>query len=175
MIYIQEFKRFVNENLRDSSFKETVKYTKSDFENWKKEIKNNKDIVIDHNSVEKIWLIYINDKHVGTYNEKTQILMCDDIKLFGNVVENLDEAIKYKPEDFNLDNAPKELVQYIIDNIDDFGKRYQKAITKMDRQRCPFRIADNVLYNEINDRISDWCSDNDEDEDDYDVEEIFGF
>ena len=76
--------------------------------------------------------------------------------------EFLNEAIKYKPDDFNLDNAPKELVQYVIDNVDDFGRRYQKALTKIDRMRCPLRMADSNLYNEICDNVEDWCSDNDE-------------
>lgn len=87
--------------------------------------------------------------------------------------EFLNEAIKYKPEDFNLDNAPKELVQYVIDNVDDFGKRYQKALTKIDRMRCPLRTADSNLYDEICDTVEDWCSDNDEKFDDYNVDEIF--
>ena len=87
--------------------------------------------------------------------------------------EFLNEAIKYKPEDFNLDNAPKELVQYVIDNVDDFGKRYQKALTKIDRMRCPLRMADSNLYNEIYDTAEEWCSDNDDNIDNYDIDEIF--
>lgn len=87
--------------------------------------------------------------------------------------EFLNEAIKYKPDDFNLDNAPKELVQYVIDNVDDFGRRYQKALTKIDRMRCPLRMADSNLYNEICDNVEDWCSDNDDNIDNYDIDEIF--
>lgn len=88
--------------------------------------------------------------------------------------EFINEAIKYKPSDFNLENAPKELVQYIIDNVDDFGRRYQKALTKVDRMRCPLATADSELYNEIMDRGTDWCTDNDDDMDNYSIEEIFG-
>ena len=87
--------------------------------------------------------------------------------------EFVNEAINYKPEDFNLDNAPKELVQYIIDNIDRFGKRYQMAITKVDRMRCPLRMADPQLYSELIDRAEEWCDDNDKDVEDYDIDEIF--
>ena len=90
-----------------------------------------------------------------------------------NFDEFVNEAIKYKPEDFNLDNAPKELVQYVIDNVEDFGRRYQKALTKIDRMRCPLRMADSYLYDEICNNVEDWCSDNDENFDDYDVDEIF--
>lgn len=89
--------------------------------------------------------------------------------------EFINEAMNYKPEDFNLDNAPKELVQYIIDNIDRFGKRYQMAITKIDRMRCPLRVADPQLYSELIDRAEEWCDDNDKDVEDYDIDEIFDF
>lgn len=92
-----------------------------------------------------------------------------------NFEEFINEAINYKPEDFNLDNAPKELVQYIIDNIDRFGKRYQMAITKIDRMRCPLRVADPQLYSELVDRAEEWCDDNNKDVEDYDIDEIFDF
>lgn len=170
---IKKFDEFICESFPGSNFREEVKFPKAEFEKWKKETKDNNNIEANYDSREKLWLVYIDGKHIGTYNDRTQILWCDDIKIFGNLIENLDEAMKYKPEDFNLDNAPKELVQYVIDNVDDFGRRYQKALTKVDRMRCPLRMADSDLYNEICDNVEDWCSDNDEKFDDYDIDEIF--
>lgn len=170
---IKKFDEFVCESFPGSNFREEVKFPKAEFEKWKKETKDNNNIETDYDSHEKLWLVYMDGKHIGTYNDRTQILWCDDIKMFGNLIENLDEAMKYKPEDFNLDNAPKELVQYVIDNVDDFGRRYQKALTKIDRMRCPLRMADGDLYDDICDNVEDWCSDNDKEFDDYDVDEIF--
>lgn len=170
---LQGFDQFICENFPGSRFKQEVKYPKTEFEKWKKEMEKDKDVKVEYHWSDRIWLVYMDGKHIGTWNERTQILWCDDIQFFGNVVENLDEAIKYKPEDFNLDNAPKDMVQYVIDNIDDFGKRYQKALTKIDRMRCPLRMADSNLYDEICDQVSDWCSDNNDDIDNYDIDEIF--
>lgn len=170
---IKKFDEFICESFPGSNFREEVKFPKAEFEKWKKEAKDNNNIETNYDSHEKLWLVYMDGKHIGTYNDRTQILWCDDIKMFGNLIENLDEAMKYKPEDFNLDNAPKELVQYVIDNVEDFGRRYQKALTKIDRMRCPLRMADSYLYDEICNNVEDWCSDNDEKFDDYDVDEIF--
>lgn len=80
----------------------------------------------------------------------------------------------FTPSDFNCDNAPVELVQYIIDNTDDFGRRYSSALNVIGRDRCPLRMADNALYDDMYDCLCDWCSDNGDNEDNYDLEEIFG-
>jgi hypothetical protein len=84
----------------------------------------------------------------------------------------------YKAEDFNLENAPKEMVQYVIDNVVDFDIRYQRALYIIGRDRCPLRMADESLYNDIYEALSDWCIENDElcylDDGCVDVEEIFG-
>ena len=81
--------------------------------------------------------------------------------------------MKYTAEDFNLDDAPVKMVEYVIDNVEDFGERYHKALTKVDRMRCPLSMADCELYDEICDMVDDWCEDNGDDADEYDVEEIF--
>ena len=86
----------------------------------------------------------------------------------------------YTAEDFNTENAPKEMVQYIIDNVDDFEPRYQHALFVVGRDRCPLRMADLCLYAEISDMIEEWCSqenwlnDNDYCSDDFDIGDIFG-
>ena len=73
-----------------SSFSEEVKYSKSDWEKWKKETKE--DVFIgNYESEPNLELVYIpNHKektmdHIATYNKTAQILFCDDIKLFGHI------------------------------------------------------------------------------------------
>lgn len=80
----------------------------------------------------------------------------------------------YKPEDFNLTNAPKEMVQYVLDNVDDFEERYQHALDIVGRERSPLRRADLDLYIDIQTELDFWCADNGHNFDDYDIEEIFG-
>lgn len=86
----------------------------------------------------------------------------------------------YTADDFNTENAPKAMVQYVIDNVVDFDIRYQCALKIIGRDRCPLRMADLCLYAEIEDMIKEWCEqelwlkDKDIWADDYDIEEIFG-
>lgn len=82
----------------------------------------------------------------------------------------------YKPEDFNLTNAPKEMVQYVIDNVDDFESRYDHALKVMDIYRCPLYHADCSLYDDIYNTMCEWCNERDfyPEDYDYDIEEIFG-
>lgn len=72
-----------------SSFSEQIKYSKSDWEKWKKETKE--DVFVgNYENDPNLELVYIpNDKdktmnHIASYNKKTEILFCDDIKLFGH-------------------------------------------------------------------------------------------
>lgn len=76
-------------NESGSSFSEQVKYSKSDWEKWKKETKE--DVLIgNYENEPNLELVYIpNHKektmdHIATYNKQAQILLCDDIKLFGH-------------------------------------------------------------------------------------------
>ena len=87
----------------------------------------------------------------------------------GEGVEN-----EYKPEDFNLNAAPYDMVEYVLNNVEDFGPRYYLAWKTIGRMRCPLQHADSTLYDAISDAICDWCSDNEEDPDEFDIEEIFG-
>lgn len=72
-----------------SSFSEEVKYSKSDWEKWKKETKENV-LVGNYEGEPNLELVYIsNDKdktmdHIATYNKTAEILFCNDIKLFGH-------------------------------------------------------------------------------------------
>ena len=80
----------INEYKEDrGSFEYEVKYSKSDWEKWKKETKE--DILIgNYDDNPNLELVYIPNhkektmKHIATYNIKTSILWCDDIKLFGH-------------------------------------------------------------------------------------------
>lgn len=83
----------------------------------------------------------------------------------------------YTADDFNIGNAPKEMVQYIIDNIDDFEPRYQHALSIIGRDRCPLSMADYPLFADIHSAMADWAIDHNvygEESDNYDIEEIFG-
>lgn len=83
---------YINEsNKNDSSFSEEVKYSKADWEKWKKE--TNEDVFIgNYENEPNLELVYMpnhKDKtmnHIATYNKSSEILFCDDIKLFGNEV-----------------------------------------------------------------------------------------
>ena len=76
-------------NESGSSFSEQVKYSKSDWEKWKKETKE--DVFIgNYENEPDLELVYIpNNKdkmmdHIATYNKKTGVLFYNDIKLFGH-------------------------------------------------------------------------------------------
>lgn len=80
---MKNLKEFLFESFRGSSFKEEVKYKNVDFEKWSKEAVKRKDFEIEDLG-DNLVGVYLNGKHIATYNTKTQILMCDDTKLFGN-------------------------------------------------------------------------------------------
>lgn len=83
----------------------------------------------------------------------------------------------YTINDFNTENAPKEMVQYVIENVKDFEPRYQHALDLMGRIRCSLNTADYSLFADVHSAMADWAIDNnvsDEEFDDYDIEEIFG-
>lgn len=77
-----------------SSFKEKVKYSKKDFDKWVdlwRDDKLSKEIMISpYGKDTKLVLIYwVNHsakqvQHIASYDIKNEILMTDDIKLFGN-------------------------------------------------------------------------------------------
>ena len=82
---------FINEH-QGSLFKEEVKYTKADWEKWKKtrpdEIYVGTDD--DYKDLELVYIVNHNTRtvdHIASYNPKTQVLFCDDIKMFGHEVK----------------------------------------------------------------------------------------
>ena len=79
----------------------------------------------------------------------------------------------YTAEDFNLTNAPKEMVQYIIDTVECFDILYELANKQMGIMRCPLSVASPLLYAKIESLIDDWCWWKDI-ENTFDIEEIFG-
>lgn len=71
-------------------------------------------------------------------------------------------------------NHKKELAAYVRNNVEFFEERLQLALNKMDRMRCPMRMADGILFDEICGAIDDWCYDNDVDGSDWDCEDMIG-
>lgn len=78
---MKALKELLIESLGGSSFKEEVRYNKSDFEQWCKVAGERFDV---EDLGDNLRGVYLNGVHIATYNIKTQILMCDDTKLFGN-------------------------------------------------------------------------------------------
>lgn len=78
---MKHLKDLLIESFGGSSFKEEVKYKKSDFEQWCKAADKKFDV---EDLGDDLRGIYLNGKHIATYNVKSQMLMCDDTKLFGN-------------------------------------------------------------------------------------------
>ena len=67
----------------------------------------------------------------------------------------------------------KEVAAYVRNNIEDYEVRLQLALKKMDRMRCPLRMADESLFDEIVDAICEWFDDNEISiEYDFDFEEL---
>lgn len=78
---MKDLKELLMESFGGSAFKEEVRYKKSDFEQWLKVAGKKFDV---EDLGDDLRGIYLNGKHIATYNVKSQILMCDDTKLFGN-------------------------------------------------------------------------------------------
>lgn len=66
----------------------------------------------------------------------------------------------------------KEIAAFVRNNIEDYEERLQLALKRMDRMRCPMRMADDGLYDEMCDAVEDWCEDNDIDFYEIDLEEL---
>ena len=64
-------------------FKHTVKFSNQDFSKWKAAAKKEK-MPVEYDSQGKMELIYLDDKHIGTYWPETNELAADDLSLFGN-------------------------------------------------------------------------------------------
>lgn len=67
---------------KGSSFKNEVKFSSKDYEAWKKEA--GKKIEIEE--LDNLNVIYVGNKHIGTYDTKKQTLATDQIELFGHYI-----------------------------------------------------------------------------------------
>lgn len=75
-------KRYILES--GSAFKTEVKFSAKDFEAWRKE--TDKKVEVEKFD-DTLYGIYVGTKHIGSYNIKKQILMTDDISLFGHYID----------------------------------------------------------------------------------------
>ena len=70
-------------------------------------------------------------------------------------------------------NQRKEIAAYVRNHVEFYEERLSLALGWMERSRCPLRMADDSLYNEIVDAIDEWFEDNEISVDyDFDVEEM---
>lgn len=93
-----------------------------------------------------------------------------------NRSKDINEALVNKFGFEATENIPEECIEYVISNVDDFERRYDMALDKIDHYRCSLSFADSNLYDEICDAIAEWRNDNDlpEIDDIYEeIEEIF--
>ena len=83
----------------------------------------------------------------------------------------------YKATDFNLTNAPEEMVQYAIDNVEDFDNRYLNALRSIGNGRYPLRLSAPTLYDDIREKMVEWAIEfsnlTDDEFEEFDIEEIF--
>lgn len=70
-------------------------------------------------------------------------------------------------------NNRKELAVYVRNHVVFYEERLSVALGWMALDRCPLRMADSSLYDEIVDAIEEWFEDNEISVDyDFDVEEM---
>lgn len=53
----------------------------------------------------------------------------------------------------------KEIAAYVRNNVEFFEERLQLALDKMERLRCSLHFADAELFDDIVDKIEEWCDD----------------
>lgn len=68
-----------------------------------------------------------------------------------------------------------EIVNYFVENIEDYEERCQKALDIIGEWRCPLSMADSSLYGEMLDYLEEWANECDEeiDIDEIDIEDLF--
>ena len=85
------------------------------------------------------------------------VARCPDCGEIGSVVHDAMQAVE----------------KYVKENIENFDLRYELALDTENQMRCSLEYADNQLYTKIIDRMAEWCEENDEDINEFDVEDIF--
>lgn len=66
----------------------------------------------------------------------------------------------------------KENEDDVFGDIEDFEVRRELAMSRMDKMRSPLRVVDSSLYDEMYDKLSEWCDENGFNVDEFDVENI---
>lgn len=66
------------------------------------------------------------------------------------------------------------LVSYVCRNLNGLESLIDYAIDCMSKNRCCLSVASNELSDIVYDSFSEWCEDNDIDEDSFDIYDEFG-
>lgn len=66
----------------------------------------------------------------------------------------------------------KENQRDVFSTIDDYDLKSELAMGKMERDRCPLQMAFGELYNEMHDRLVEWCDEYDLDPDEIDLDNV---
>lgn len=91
----------------------------------------------------------------GTAN--LHVAYCPECGEVGGVVLNNEQAIK----------------KYCMENVENFAERYGLALDRESKMRCNLQYADHQLYSDLYDKLVEWCEENGESADEYDIEDIF--
>lgn len=114
-------------------------------------------VVADENATEEEVIALAVEKMRNSPNEYLHPTHCEGVREDTECPYNPEQAIK----------------KYCTENVANFAPRYDLALDTENRMRCSLQYADSSLYNDLNDRMIEWCEDNDEDPDDYNIEDIF--
>lgn len=60
-----------------------------------------------------------------------------------------------------MDEQLKEIAAFVAKRVRSYETRLQLALDVMDESRCSLRMADSALFDEIVDKVEEWCEDND--------------
>lgn len=85
------------------------------------------------------------------------VAYCPDCGEVGSVVHTAEQAIE----------------KYCKENVENFELRYDLALDTENKMRCSLQYADHSLYDDLYERMVEWCEENDEDPEEYDIENIF--
>jgi hypothetical protein len=72
-----------------------------------------------------------------------------------------------------MKDVKKDMARYCRQEIWDYDLKCEIALGYIDRMRCPLSMAGINLFDEMQEKIEEYCEDNNLNPDDFDVEEIF--
>ena len=85
---------YISQNsAKGSSFKETVKFLTKDWINWQDEVKDQNISIEKDQKSDNLFFIYLDNKHIGTYNSDDEELWTDDINFFGNYISEAGDPL----------------------------------------------------------------------------------